>query len=315
MPFMPEVLALFALDALFLFFATIAFFLSLKIVYGWSGASTTKRQYHLEKISYLGAVIVRFIFSIKVPLFLFFIFTLDKISGVIVGAMCAAGVVDATSIGSSLMALKILNLYLFAYWLFLHSYDSQTKEQVYIREKFALFLLFYLFLVVEIVLEIYMFLNIKIDKMVSCCSGLYSQSSLSGVSSLFALDSVWFYGSLYLIFLLMIVGFVLKKRLFFALLNVLFVPVALIGLIMFFGTYIYELPSHHCPFCILQQEYYFVGYFLYTFLFLGTFYGIVLAFKREFKPHFGISLFFNSLFVAVVSYFVLVYYFRNGVLL
>jgi hypothetical protein len=31
----------------------------------------------------------------------------------------------------------------------------------------------------------------------------------------------------------------------------------------FISVYFYELPTHHCPFCILHPEYGYVGYLLY----------------------------------------------------
>jgi hypothetical protein len=40
--------------------------------------------------------------------------------------------------------------------------------------------------------------------------------------------------------------------------------VAVAALISFICLYIYELPSHHCPFCILQKDYRYVGYLLYV---------------------------------------------------
>ena len=83
---------------------------------------------------------------------------------------------------------------------------------------------------------------------------------------------------------------------------------------MFFGTYIYELPSHHCPFCYLQDDYYFIGYFLYATLFLGTFNGLVVIFKNEMK-YYNLSMFFNSLYLIIVSFYVVFYYLRNGVFL
>ncbi|NPA59366.1 MAG: hypothetical protein GXO30_02705, partial [Epsilonproteobacteria bacterium] len=108
----PEVLTIFVLNALFAFFALVAFVLSIKIVLKWDLNSVSQSQYKLEKLSYLGSTIIKYIFSIKVPLFLFFAFTLDKISNVLTGAMCASGVVDATVYGTPLFLLKIINLYI-----------------------------------------------------------------------------------------------------------------------------------------------------------------------------------------------------------
>jgi hypothetical protein len=41
--------------------------------------------------------------------------------------------------------------------------------------------------------------------------------------------------------------------------------------------YIYELPTHHCPFCLLHREYGFVGYLLYAALLGGAVAGLGLG--------------------------------------
>ena len=311
----PEVLTILILNIIFALFATVALLLGSKIAFYWDINSTASMQYRLEKQSFLASTIIKYIFSIKIPLFLFFIFTLDKISNVITGAMCAAGVVDATKTGIYLIMFKVLNLYLFAYWLKLHSYDMDDKTQPYTKVKFRLFWLFYLFLILEIILEVMMFNNIEIDKMVSCCGSIYSGSSTSAISTFFAIDKrvllALFYGN----YMLIVLFYVFKNRYLFSILNLIFIPVAILSLILFFGTYIYEMPSHHCPFCFLQSDYYYVGYFIYAFLFVGTFYGLIVSFSKERKTSYKISLLFNSLYVILLSLYVVVYYIKNGVLL
>jgi len=311
----PEVLTILILNGIFALLGVVAFVLSIRIFLQWNMDSTSELQYKLEKESFLASTIIKYIFSIKVPLFLFFIFALDKISNVITGAMCAAGVVDATQIGMSLIVLKIINLYLFAYWLRLHSQDMMDKNQPYTKLKYGLFIgLFFLF-IVETVLETFMFSSIEINKMVSCCGSIYSSSSTSAISSLFTLDTsillMLFYGN----YLLIVLFYFLKKRYVFTILNIIFIPVSLISLILFFGTYIYELPSHHCPFCYLQSDYYYVGYLIYFLLFIGTFYGLVVSFVEESKVSYKVSLLFNSLYVILLTMYVVIYYIKNGVLL
>jgi hypothetical protein len=70
----------------------------------------------------------------------------------------------------------------------------------------------------------------------------------------------------------------------YALGSFLFLPVAVVALISFISPYIYELPTHHCPFCILQREYHYVGYLLYITVFAGgvagTGTGCLLPFRR-----------------------------------
>jgi hypothetical protein len=60
--------------------------------------------------------------------------------------------------------------------------------------------------------------------------------------------------------------------------------VSITSLISFISLYYYELPTHHCPFCILQKEYGYVGYLLYFLLFAagvgGLGVGVLLPFRK-----------------------------------
>jgi hypothetical protein len=49
----------------------------------------------------------------------------------------------------------------------------------------------------------------------------------------------------------------------FAVLSAVQFVVALTAVISVISLYIYQMPSHHCPFCILQGEYHYVGYPVY----------------------------------------------------
>ena len=317
MIFMPEVLTILILNVIFGVFALIAFVLSVKIFLKWDLNSTNKSQYKLEKQSFLAATIIKYIFAIKVPLFLFFIFTLDKISNVLTGAMCAAGVVDATAYGTYLFILKVINLYLFAYWLMLHSVDSKEEKQPYTKLKFAVFIGAFFFFVAELILEGFMFSAIDVDKMVSCCGTLYSSTSTSYISNIFLIDTPLLLSLFYGNFLLIILFYIVKKRYLFAIANLLFIVVSLVSLIAFFGTYIYELPTHHCPFCFLQKDYYYVGYAIYALLFGGTFYGIIVGFiqssKSEKNKNYFISILLNSIYVILLSLYPILYFIKNGV--
>jgi len=313
----PEVLTLFIINGIFLLLATVAFVLSVKIFLKWDINSTSKTQYTLEKQSFLAATIIKYIFAIKLPLFLFFIFTLDKISTLLTGAMCAAGVVDATAYGTYLLILKLLNLYLFAFWLTLHYLDMKSPNLPYSKIKFEFFIIAFLFLLAEIVLEGIMFQAIDIDKMVSCCGTLYSTSATSAIGDILKINPTLLLGLFYGNFMLMVLFYKLKVKYLFALSNITFIIVALISLISWFGTYIYELPTHHCPFCFLQSDYYYIGYAIYITLFIGTFYGIrsgIMEFLGEERARsYKISLIFNTLYLLIVTAYPLVYFMKNGV--
>jgi len=63
----------------------------------------------------------------------------------------------------------------------------------------------------------------------------------------------------------------------------------------------------------LQGDYHYVGYFLYISLFLGTFHGMIIGFMPKVENGYKISLLFNSLYVILLTLYVLFYYFKNGV--
>ena len=309
-----EVLTIFILNILFLFFGIIAFYLSVKIFLKWDVNSTSSSQYALEKQSILTATIIKYIFALKLPLFLFFVFTLDNLSNLITGAMCAAGVVDATPYGTYLFVLKILNLYIFGFWLVLHYLDSKTETLKYTKIKFGLFSIIFLFLLAEIILETIMFNAIDLSKMVSCCGTIYSSTSSSFISQIFTLSNSTilyiFYGN----FLALVIFYILKKQYLFTLFNLFFLIVSIASLIAFFGTYIYELPTHHCPFCYLQRDYYYIGYLIYILLFTGTFNGLLVGFTNTKETQkYKTSLLFNTAFVLVVTAYPIVFYIKNGV--
>ena len=167
-----------------------------------------------------------------------------------------------------------------------------------------------------------MFGSIEVDKLVSCCGTLYSNASTSYLSSLFAFDNSLIVGSFYLSFLLLLIFYFLKNDYLYVIFNLIFLIVALISLIMFFGTYVYELPTHHCPFCMLQKEYNYIGYILYVFLFLGTFYGFVIALenlvlntKENNNKYYKYSIIFSLMYTIIISLYPIIYYIKNGVFL
>ena len=313
----PEILTLDILNFLFLAFATIAFYFSLKIVFYYDASATTPRQYSLEKQSYLVATIIKFIFAIKIPLFIFFIFTLNQIATLLPGAMCAAGVVNATVYGTPLLLLKIINLYLFGYWIVLNYEDMKTPQQKYLRLKFLLFCIVYILFVIEIVTQFVMFASIDVNSVVDCCGAIFSTTSQTYMAKLLGLPHAVLLPLFYGLFLIMALFYFMKNSYLYAVANALFLPISIITLIAFFGTYIYELPTHHCPFCLLQKDYSYIGYILYVLLFIGTFFGFIVGViefsKQEKKEYCRLSFIANILYVLIVSAYPILFFIKNGV--
>lgn len=187
------------------------------------------------------------------------------------------------------------------------------------KVKFQLFTVLYLFLLVEIILETLMFFSIDIEDVVDCCGVVFSASDGSYMATIIGsaplVQSALFYG----VFALLLIAYKCRQKRFYAIINGVFIFVSLTTLIGFFGTYIYEMPTHHCPFCFLSHDYNYIGYILYIFLFVGTFWGMALGLIRfgaqEQERYFRLSLLFNAAYVFLVSLYVLIYYAKNSVLL
>ena len=313
----PQIVTIEILNLIFVVFATVSFVVSLNIVFRYDPNLSNKLQYKLQKQSYLIATIVKFIFYLKLPLFIFFIFTLDTLSTILPGAMCGAGVVNATDYGVALLMLKLLNLYIFGYWIVLNAQDMKDENQRYMRLKFMIFIAAYFLLMTEIFLETMMFFSLDVKSVVDCCGAIFSTTDASYMAYILTLPSGVLLGAFYGSFIFMLGSYLAKNKYLFSFFNLVFLIAALISLIAFFGTYIYEQPTHHCPFCILQADYHYIGYLLYVLLFVGTFYGIILAFvpfdSLQEKKSYITSLLVNFLYTVVVSYFPLIYYFKNGV--
>lgn len=315
----PEVLTLVILETVLLLFLTLSFFIALMISRRFDVRATTGEQYRLERQSYLVSVIISFSLLIKGGVFIYFVFTLDKLSNVITGAMCAAGVVTATEYGVYLLIVKLLNLFLFGFWLVLNRLDNRHETYPYTRIKFA----YYAALLPLIVMEYILFLlhigALDPAAIVSCCGVLFSSGNTTIMGELVAIPDRYTLGLFYGLFVLVL--FATYKKSYPLLLSAtfLFLPVSLIAIINVFSTYIYELPTHRCPFCLLQKEYTYTGYLGYLLLFGGTFLLLAQSLgKLLFREECGVlktGMWLVGLFMLWASYYPAHYYLTNGVFL
>ncbi len=303
-------------ETLLLILNIIAFAGSIKILKNWDFKATTVQQYKLEKISYLIVLIITVSLIFNILLLPYFAYTIESLSAIVPGAMCAAGVISANDYGNPLLLLKILILFFVGIWLIINHEDLKAKNYPYTKKKFWFFIVIFIMIVASYVLEIAYFTHISLQKPVSCCSVIYG---LSGNNSIpFGLSTAMIVAIFYLLVLLNLLFIWQKKAYALALSSMVFLFVAYYGVIHFFGTYIYQLPTHICPFCMLQGEYYYIGYLLWGVLFLTTFFGIANAvlkriIKKEIEAFYRYAFITLALFVMITAGYVLVYLLRNGV--
>ncbi len=299
--------------------AVLAFLINIGIIKGWNFGNFSQKQFALERRAYLIMTILIFIFVIKLLLILYFVFTIDALSVLVPGAMCAAGVISANDYGLNLLFVKLLILFLLLLWIALNRYDLEAKTYPIFRAKSWLFVLIFLFFVLEGWLDIAYFSHIDTTVTVSCCSTLFGQ--LEGANPLpFGLDTKWVLILFYTLYAVAMLSLYTRQKITTLLSVALFVFVAYYAVVYFFGTYVYELPTHKCPFCMMKRDYGYVGYLIWGSLFIGTFEALIwsimaLWLKIDRAKERRTALWLLSIFVLICTAYVAVYYVRNGVFL
>ena len=284
----PSILALFASSLLISVMTLYAAYYGVLILRRWDITSGSELQLDLERRTYLISTIVSYFMAFQLVSLFLYIQTADSICHLFVGAMCAVGTLTANSFGYPTLLLKIITFILAGLWLILNHADNQGYDYPLIRAKYLLLLIMVPFIITETVVQSLFFLGLKPDIITSCCGSLFSQSSRGITSDILAMPSIptkiIFYSSMVVTFTVG-VGLYLKGKgpYFFACLSGLTFIISIISVISFISLYFYEMPSHHCPFCILQKEYGYVGYPLYILILVGTVTGLGIGLLQAFR--------------------------------
>jgi hypothetical protein len=283
----PNVLALLISSLLIALMALYAGGYGTQILRNWDLASGSERQLQLERKTYLISTIVSYFLGFQLISLFLFLFTVDGLSTLFIGAMCAVGSLTVNGFGYPTLLLKIGTFVLAGLWLIINHADNQGYDYPLIRIKYALLLVLVPFILAEAVIQTCYFLGLRPDIITSCCGSLFSPNSRTLATEIINAPPLpmlaLFFGST-LITLWSGLWFVLRQRggYLFALLSGLQFPIALIAVISVISLYIYQMPSHHCPFCILQKEYYFIGYPLYVAILTAAVCGLGVGLLQRF---------------------------------
>ena len=290
----PGVLALISGSAISLLLLGYAAMNGAIIFFSWDYHSSSARQLALERKTYLISSLVNYGLGVQLLALFLFIYTVDDIHPLFVGAMCATGSLNANPVGWYALLLKIIIFFLSGFWIALNAMDQRAENYPFIRRKYLLLCALVPCIGVDFILQLDYFLGLDPDIITSCCGSLFGSDGAGAASSLAALPVVptmiGFYG--YSLVLLVVLTLNLRSqaaalRYLLALLCAFFFVFSIASVISFIAIYIYELPTHHCPFDILQQEYNFVGYPLYLTLLIGVYCGMLPGLFQPLKKIFG----------------------------
>ena len=306
-------------EAILFFLSGIAAIVAIQILLHWDFGAFTERQFALERRAYLVMTIIVFVIVMKAILLPYFVYTIDDLAVLVPGAMCGAGVISANGYGLNLLFLKLVLLFFLILWLALNRYDLEARNYPIFRQKTWLYLVIFALFMLEFWWDIAYFTHIDIHVPVSCCSALFGQ--LEGANPLpFGLSRPMLLVLFYLLYLVAVLA-IWGAQPWVVLPSLgLFVAVAYYAVVYFFGTYVYALPTHKCPFCMFQPEYYYVGYAIWGSLFVGTYLGASAAIERIWLKRADLrwerwSLGLLSFFVLLCTAYVAVYFAQHGVLL
>jgi hypothetical protein len=247
---------------------------------GWDFNSSSEKQYQLEKRTYLVSSVMNLTLVFQMLMLFLLVMTADELAKILPGAMCATGTLSSNDYGFPLLMVKIGSFFFYFAWLVLNYLDNQIETYPLVRAKYLALLLIYPLMVAEMSLLLMFTANLDPTVITSCCGSIYNESSAglggSMAGSSPALTVTLFFG---IVTAILAWHFIdrsrmnrlgVKKGLLVIGLWISLFVTALLTVISFISTYIYEMLSHKCPFCFLKAEYYYIGVPLYLFLFLAT---------------------------------------------
>jgi hypothetical protein len=272
MIFHPAIIALVVGSFLVTLMLLYSAYYGLVIVRRWDIQSGSELQLDLERRTYLISTLMTYALGFELLSLFLFIYTADHLAPLFVGAMCAAGSLNVNEWGYPAILLKSVNFLLAGVWIIVNHTDNRACDYPLLKKKYLLLLAITPLMVVEALVQGAYFLEMEPDIITSCCGTLFTAEAGGVSSGIVALPRIpvetAFFASMATT-LAVGVYFYLKGKAgyLFSVSSLLTFVLSVVALISFVSLYFYELPTHHCPFCILQKEYHYVGYPLYfTFL-------------------------------------------------
>jgi hypothetical protein len=272
-------MALFAGSILVTFMILYSASYAFQILRRWDLQSGSELQLNLERKTYLISTLIGYAFGFELLSFFLYVFTADQIHTFFVGAMCAAGSLYANDYGYPALIVKLVNFLLAGIWLILNYVDNRGYDYPLVKTKCLLFLLLVPLVLLETFLQANYFLRLKPNIITSCCGTLFSTETFVLPSEIGFISSIRTKAAFYVTLLLTVgTGFFYflkgKGAYLFSAASALAFAVSVVSILSFITPYIYELPAHHCPFCILQKEYGYIGYLFYVTLLGGAIAGL-----------------------------------------
>jgi hypothetical protein len=248
---------------------------SIRLLRNWQCGSGSEVQIALERRDVLVTALLRLVMLAAAGRIVLFVIAVDRLAGSFGGVICAIGTLEANAFGFPALGLHILVFFLAAGWLGLQHVDTRGWDEPLIRVKYAALLGLAPVLLADTLVEFAYFAGLHTDIVATCCHALFGGEDGDFASSLASLPpapALALLGGA--LGLTLASGLLTLWRERFGVWHAVFAvaafPVAIEAIISTLSVYVYELPQHHCPFCLLKAEYGYIGYALYLPLFAAV---------------------------------------------
>jgi hypothetical protein len=306
---------------------------AIRVLRFWDPTSDSTLQIKLENEIWLASTLIQYGLGFQIISLVLFVLAADTFCQVIVGAMCATGSLMANGFGIPALLIKIIGVFLYGFWIVIHKLDISSETYPLVRIKYIYLLLILPLLFADITLQSLYIGFLSPDIITSCCAVVFSSAADKGGNLLAGIDKnttlFLYYGS---IIVLIGVGCALLKRWIVPLAALFsagwlwFLLLATMAITTVFSSYIYAMPYHKCPFCILKPEYHYIGFVIYFTLIPASFFGLATVLVEPFKKRadlaltvrkfqrtaIRISLFLLLILAATTSYHYLLYRIGGG---
>jgi len=273
---------------LVLFLVLRSAYTAVRVVKLWDPAADTPRQIKLESEIWLSSTLMEFALFLQIFSLLLLLLAADSFASLLPGAMCATGSFLANDYGMPALIVKLVSVFLYGFWILIHRLDTQSPRYPLVRVKNVYLLLLCPLLLTDLFLQTFYLLKLEPDIITSCCGVVFTKpdAGILGLSERMAS-----YGSVLVFYcaclLLFVVAWCRKDfcKILLAAGSALLFPAGLWIVTTFISPYVYAMPHHRCPFCLLQAEYNFVGYPLFLSLYLASFSGMGGGLLNAFTKH------------------------------
>lgn len=303
---------------------------AVRVLRWWNPDSDSNTQIQLEGEIWLSSTLVMYGACFQIISLVLLIGATDYYAGFIAGAMCATGSLLANGYGMPLLYVKLAASFYAGLWIVVHRLDISSEAYPLVRFKYVMLLLLVPLIIADLCLQTLYIGGLTPDIITSCCAIIFDEVKTPGsFSGLFQSPLLFFYLASSSLLLL---GLICRKKghpwlvYLYGVAMVGWLVFALDAIITTFSSFIYAMPYHHCPFCIVKAEYNFIGYFIYIALFGSVFFGFCGGFvqlfgrnrylERGVRSAQQVYLTWSSLmlflFVALVSYHMVIYRIFGG---